>query len=101
MSKTFTLGEAQTLLPVLEALLKRDDLSIEFAPLIKQQIEHLKNPSPKGKDHAEGEEEGEGESDEQGPAKGSEDQKISHLEQLVEEMNERLKAIESRLPPKP
>jgi aminopeptidase N len=42
-----TRGDASAI-PALEALLKRDDLSIEFAPMIKQQIEHLKNPPPKG-----------------------------------------------------
>jgi aminopeptidase N len=93
-----TRGDASAI-PALEALLKRDDLSIEMAPLIKQQIEHLKNAPAKGKEHADAGEEGEGE--DQAPGKVSDDQKISHLEQLVEEMNERLKVIENRLPPKP
>jgi hypothetical protein len=31
--------------------------------------------------------------------KGGEDQRLSQLEQLLEEMNERLKTIEGRLPP--
>ena len=93
-----TRGDASAI-PALEALLKRDDLSIEMAPMIKQQIEHLKNAPAKGKDHADAGEEGEGE--EQAPGEGPDDQKISHLEQLVEEMNERLKVIENRLPPKP
>ncbi len=67
--------------------------------MIKQQIEHLKNAPAKGKEHA-----GDGDygdDEDQTPSKVSDDQKMSHLEQLIEEMNERLKAIENRLPPKP
>ncbi len=93
-----TRGDASAI-PALEALLKRDDLSIEMAPMIKQQIEYLKNAPAKGKEHA-----GDGDygdDEDQTPSKVSDDQKMSHLEQLIEEMNERLKAIENRLPPKP
>jgi hypothetical protein len=43
-------------------------------------------------------EEGDGEED-MGAGPNGDDQKLSHLEQLVQEMNERLKAIEGRLPP--
>jgi aminopeptidase N len=89
-------GDASAI-PALEAMLKSNDLSIELAPMIKTQIERLKNPEqnagPGGRrgmrenaSNAEG-------------AKEGEDQRIIHLEQLVEEMNERLKAIEGRLPP--
>ena len=98
MASIFALGSRgdATAVPALEALLKSNDLSIEMAPMIKMQIDHLKNPgkgSP-GVRMAIGDE---------GPqqaaaAKGGEDQRLSHLEQLVEEMNERLKTIESRLP---
>ena len=89
-------GDASAI-PALEALLKQDDLSIEVAPMIKQQIEALKKPAPKVTSPADAEEEDEGAA----PAQGVEDSKIDRLEQLVQEMNERLKAIESRLPPKP
>jgi aminopeptidase N len=85
--------------PALEALLKSNDLSIEIAPMIKDQIERLKNPSAKG-----GFVGRHGEMGEEGPepaAKGGEDQRLSHLEQLVQEMNERLKSIEARLPAAP
>jgi aminopeptidase N len=93
-------GDASAI-PALEALLKQDDLSIEVAPMVKQQIEHLKNPPPKGAPRQEMGEEGEGGEEGGTPTPGVEDSKISRLEQLVREMNERLKAIEARLPAKP
>jgi HEAT repeat protein len=86
-------GDA-SVIPALEALLTSNDLSIEMAPMIKEQIERLKNPGFKGDPGPHGEMEAE--SAEAG-AKGGEDQRLSHLEQLVQEMNERLKAIEGRL----
>lgn len=89
-------GDASAV-PALEALLKSNDLSIEIAPMIKDQIERLKNPAAKG-----GFVGPHGEMGEEGPepaAKGGEDQRLNHLEQLVQEMNERLKSIEARLPP--
>ena len=92
-----TRGDASAI-PALEALLKRDDLSIEMAPMIKQQIAGLKKPKPKEAAHAAMGEEGDGEED-MGSSPSGDDQKLSHLEQLVQEMNERLKAIEGRLPP--
>jgi HEAT repeat protein len=96
VSAIFALGSRgdASAIPALEALLKNDDLSIEMAPRIKEQIERLKNPGGKGSAHGEMGVEG----PQTGPNSG-EDQRLSHLEQLVEEMNERLKAIEGRLPP--
>jgi aminopeptidase N len=99
LSALFALGSRgdASAVPALEALLKSNDLSIEMAPMIKRQIERLKNPSK-------GESGGGMGMDEEAPgaaAKGAEDQRLSHLEQLVQEMNERLKAIEGRLPPAP
>jgi aminopeptidase N len=100
ISSIFALGSRgdASAIPAMEALLKSNDLSIEMAPMIKTQIERLKNPAAKG---------GPGmrqpigaESPETG-AKGGDDQRLSHLEQLVEEMNERLKSMEGRLPPAP
>src|SRR3974390_609745 len=91
-SSIFALGSLNdaSAIPALEALLKTDDLSIEMAPMIKQQIEHLKNPPPKGKSHpAMGEdEEGQEEGASNQPA---EDPKTNHIEQLLQEMNDRLK----------
>lgn len=91
-------GDASAI-PALEAMLKRDDLSIELAPTIKEQIARLKNPSAKGdpsKWRGEDDEEAQGE---EHPAKADEeDQRLTQIEHLVKEMNERLKTIESRLP---
>jgi hypothetical protein len=76
--------------------LKRDDLSIEMAPMIKQQIEALKKPAPKGTPPMAMGEDGE-DGGEMGANQGAEDSKYAHLEQLIQEMNERLKAIEGKL----
>jgi len=87
-----TRGDASAI-PALEAALNRDDLSIEMAPMIKSQIEHLKNSSAPGGAHG-----GAG-SGSASSEKNPGDQRLVHLEQLVQEMNDRLKAIEGRLPP--
>jgi aminopeptidase N len=87
-------GDASAI-PALEAMLQSNDLSIEMAPMLKEQIERLKNPMARGGHH--GMEHGE----ENAGAKAQEDQRLGHLEQLVEEMNNRLKEIEKRLPPAP
>jgi aminopeptidase N len=83
--------------PALEALLGSNDLSIEMAPMIRRQVERLKNPSAQGASHS-----GTGggaESSDSANTKGADDQRLIHLEQLVQEMNSRLKTIEGRLPP--
>jgi len=85
--------------PALEAILKSDDLSIEMAPMIKAQIARLKKPA-NGKPDANhgagdfGEESSEG-SDE----KFTTEQRLEKLEHLLQEMSERLKSMEKRLPP--
>ncbi|MFI5097750.1 MAG: hypothetical protein ACHQT6_07225 [Candidatus Acidiferrales bacterium] len=66
--------------------------------MIKGQIERLKNPKAKGRVPGPFEEEETGAEGEEASAKPTEDQRLSHLEQLVQEMNERLKSMESRLP---
>ncbi len=89
-------------IPALEALLKSDDLSIEMAPMIKRQIARLKKPaSAKGAASGEEGEEGEGAA---GASAATNDQgavakRLDKLEQLMQEMNDRLKTIETRLPP--
>jgi aminopeptidase N len=94
-----TRGDASAI-PALEALLKSNDLSIEVAPMIKDQIEHLKNPSTKSNWHMDIDDESSASSsDSAATSKTPDDQRFAHLEQLVKEMNERLKQIESRLPP--
>jgi aminopeptidase N len=85
-------------IPALEALLKSNDLSIEMAPMIKEQIDRLKKSPAKGGAHAGTGEEGDRT---EAAAKDAGDQRLSRLEHLVQEMNERLKVIESRPPPAP
>ena len=92
-----TRGDASAI-PALEAMLKRDDLSIEMAPTIKEQIARLKNPSAKGNPSMwRGDEDEEAQGEERAEKPGQ-DQRLTQIEQLVKEMNERLKTIESRLP---
>ncbi len=97
-SSVFALGTRgdATAIPALEALLKRDDLSADMSPMVKQQIETLKKSAPKGIPHLATGEDGDSQ-EETGANQGVEDQKYAHLEQLIEEMNERLKAIEGKL----
>jgi len=88
-----TRGDASAI-PALEALLNSNDLSIEMAPMIKRQIERLKNPSNASGTHGEP-----AEASDAASASAPDKQRLAHLEQLVQEINDRLKTIESRLPP--
>jgi aminopeptidase N len=79
-------GDAEAIGP-LEALLRSGDLSIGFAPMIEQQIARLKKP--------------EGEKEAAKDAAGDTREILQRLEKIEREMresNERLKAIEGRLP---
>ena len=93
-------GDA-TAVPALEALLKSDDLSIEMVPMIKGQIARLKKPAgakaPANGDGGESDAAGSG-SDKAGDS-AAVLQRLDKLERLVQEMNDRLKSFESRLPP--
>ncbi len=86
-------------IPALEALLKNDDLSIEMAPMIKGQIARLKKPAD-GKQSASA---GSGDADEESAEAGGEklttEQRLDKLEHLLQEISERLKSMEKRLPP--
>ena len=84
-------GDASAI-PALQSLLKSDDLSIEMAPAIKQEIARLKKEEG-GKATA-GDPDGEksGDSGEQAVA-----QRLDRLEHLIQEMNDRLKSIETHL----
>jgi aminopeptidase N len=95
LASIFALGSRGDVsaIPALEAQLKSNDLSIELAPMIKTQIRRLKNPG----NGSTGGHMGMGGESEQ-TVKSGDDQRLSRLEQLVEEMNTRLKTIESRLP---
>ena len=92
-------GDASAI-PALEALLKSDDLSIEMAPMIKGQIARLKKPA----DGKAGANPGSGDGGEEsteggGGEKFSTEQRLEKLEHLLQEMSERLKSMEKRLPP--
>ncbi len=90
-------GDASAI-PALEAMLKRDDLSIELAPTIKEQIARLKNPNAKGDSSKWGDNNGEAGQGDEHAEKTGDAQRLTQIEQLVKEMNELLKTIESRLP---
>jgi aminopeptidase N len=87
-------GDASAI-PALEATLQSKNLSIGMEPAIREQIERLKNPLAKGGAH------GMMKDDSKAGEKTGEDERLIHLEQLVQEMSERLKEIEKRLPPAP
>jgi len=92
-------GDA-TAIPALEALLKSDDLSIEMAPMIKGQIAHLKKPKDGKSSASSGSEDPEEEAAENsGSEKPTTEQRLEKLEHLLQEMSERLKSMEKRLPP--
>ena len=103
MAAIFSLGGRgdATAVPALEALLKSSDLSIEMVPMIKEQIARLQKPAAKP-----GAAGGDGASEAASGSEKAEDsaallQRLEKLEHMVQEMNERLKSIETRLPPKP
>jgi aminopeptidase N len=87
-------GDA-TAVTSLEALLSSKDLSIEMVPIIKRQIARLQNKSGAKSPHDDDDEE-----EASAPAKEASDnsERLERIEQMTQEMNDRLKAIESRLP---
>jgi aminopeptidase N len=101
MSAIYSLGSRgdASAIPALEALLKSDDLSIEMVPMIKGQIARLKKPA--GASGGRGGESA-GEIDSASDKTGDSAAvlgRLEHLEHLVQEMNDRLKSFETRLPP--
>jgi aminopeptidase N len=99
-------GDAAAI-PALEQLLKSDDLSIEVAPMIKEQIAHLKRPAKEKRDgHATASSASDDDDDEasgEGNSTGNGNtavvaERLDKLEHLMQEMNNRLKTIETRLP---
>jgi aminopeptidase N len=105
MASIFALGSRgdATAVPALEALLKSDDLSIEMAPLIKGQIARLKKTAGAKSPSAGGESEESAGEAVSASEKTSDSapvlRRLEKLEHLVQEMNERLKSFETRLPP--
>jgi aminopeptidase N len=105
MASIFALGARgdASAVPALEALLKSDNLSIEMVPMIKRQIASLKAPTGE-KRRQRGEAPGEDEGAESSPSAAANDQgavakRLDRLEHLMQEMADRLKTIETRLPP--
>ncbi len=102
MASIYALGSRgdSTAIPALEALLKSDDLSIEMVPMIKGQIARLKKPADAKPDaHPGGENAGEDSGESAGGEKSATEQRLDKLERLLQEMSDRLKSIEKRLPP--
>jgi aminopeptidase N len=104
MAAIFSLGGRgdASAVPALEALLKSSDLSIEMVPMIKEQIARLQKPA--GKPGAAGGEGGQSASENGSASEKLGDsaavlERLEKLEHLVQEMNDRLKSIETRLPP--
>jgi aminopeptidase N len=102
MASIYALGNRgdASAVPALQALLTFDDLSIEMAPMIKEQIAKLEKRST-GKAHASHDSDADDDDDDkEGDANDQAEvsKRLDKLEHLVQEMNERLKAIESRLP---
>ncbi len=104
MASIFALGARgdASAIPALEALLKSDDLSIEMAPMIQGQIARLKTPA--GEKHRQHGEASSGEENAESASAAANDQgvvttRLDRLEHLMQEMSDRLKTIETRLPP--
>src|SRR5580692_4442756 len=105
MASIFALGARgdASAIPALEALLKSDDLSIEMVPMIKGQIATLKTS---GGERRRSRGETSGGDEESAPSGAANDQsegavakRMDRLEHLMQEMSDRLKTIETRLPP--
>jgi uncharacterized FlaG/YvyC family protein len=70
-----------------------------MSPMIKEQIARLGKPKG-GKNNSEAEEDGVDDEKEAGEAgQSGVTQRLDKLERLIQEMNEKLKSIETRLPP--
>jgi HEAT repeat protein len=86
-------GDASAI-PALEALLKRDDLSIEMAPTVRKEIAKLQKQD-NGKAAGSGHDSGDDKSGDS--AEPAVTQRLDRLEHLLQEMSDRLKSIEARL----
>jgi HEAT repeat protein len=89
-------GDASAI-PALESLLKGGDLSIVLAPLVQGQIERIKQPGGGSEGNAAAA--GSGSTKLESGGAAAVNQKLERLEKLIQEMSERLKSIENRLPP--
>jgi aminopeptidase N len=86
--------------PSLETLLASRDLSIEMVPIIKKEIAHLqkKSGAKYARDVEDTEEVGAAAKQPSDKQASENNERLERIEQLTQEMNDRLKAIESRLP---
>jgi len=92
-------GDASAV-PALEALLRSDDLSIEMVPMIKGQIARLKKPADsKSGTHPGTTEDGKESGSSSAGENAMTERRLEKLERLLQEMSERLKSFETRLPP--
>jgi aminopeptidase N len=91
-------GDASAI-PALEALLNSKDLSIEIAPEIRAQIAHLQNKPSKNTRNSGDDEDSAAPPPLPQSAATENTERLERIERLTQEMNDRLKAIESRLPP--
>jgi aminopeptidase N len=104
MAAIYALGSRgdATAVPALEALLKSDDLSIEMVPMIKGQIARLKKTAEGKPSASSGSHDADEESAEHADIeKPTTEPPLEKLERLLQEMSERLKSMEKRLPPPP
>jgi aminopeptidase N len=90
-------GDASAI-PALEAVLKTDDLSIEMVPMINEQIAKLQKKQT-GKDLHGDPEDDDADKDSAPSDQAAISQRLDKLEHLVQEVSDRLKSIEARLPP--
>src|SRR5262249_29663404 len=89
-------GDA-TAIPALESLLHVDDLSIEMVPIIKDKIAKLQKRPP-SRDGSKSEDSDDDDDTSASSGASSVNQRLDKLERLVQEMSERLKAMDARLP---
>ncbi|MGC1904816.1 MAG: M1 family aminopeptidase [Candidatus Acidiferrum sp.] len=101
-------GDASAV-PALEALLKSNDLSIEMVPEIKEQIDRLqqsknakaKSPHAGQSASADGDSDGSNSGEANSANASGINNRLDHLEQLIEQLSQQLKSMESRLPAQP
>ena len=87
-------GDASAI-PALESLLKRDDLSIEMAPTVKEEIARLKKEENRKAASTGGD--GDAEKTDADATEQAVVLRLDRLEHLIQEMSDRLKSIESHL----
>jgi len=85
-------------IPALEALLSAKDLSIEMVPIIKAQISHIQSKPGAKSAHNNVDDDDDSPATSASKEAAENAERLERIERLTKEMNDRLKAIESRLP---